>query len=149
SSARPAGAPSTTTSPPARAASSASIASPALSMRSTADRSIRRTPSAAADAGRHSAATSSRSSAPANASASPSRRTPALLLGIRVELALAQLGGDLGDRLVLQLLVELLAEGLHERHALDHHVEHLPLAAGLAHQVVDRDRVAVAAQHLA
>src|SRR5690606_40970419 len=66
-----------------------------------------------------SAATSSRSSAPANTSASPSRRTLTLLLGIRVQLALAQLGGDLGDRLVLQLLVELLAEGLHERHALD------------------------------
>src|SRR3546814_1631049 len=71
----------------------------------------------------------------------------ALLLGIRVQLALAQLGGDLCDRLVLQPLVELLAERLHERHALDHHVEHLSLTAGLAHQVVDRDRFAIAAQH--
>src|SRR3546814_16384778 len=73
----------------------------------------------------------------------------ALLLGIRVQLALAQLGGDLCDRPVLQLLVELLAERLHERNALDHHVEHLPLPAGLAHQVVDRDRFALAATHLA
>src|SRR3546814_9101608 len=108
-----------------------------------------RTPSSALGSWRHSAATTSRSSAPANTSASPSRLTLALLLGSRVQLALAQLGGDLCDRLVLQLLVELLAERLHERHALDHHVEHLPLPAGLAHQVVDRDRFAIAAQHLA
>src|SRR3546814_6461645 len=101
-------------------------------MRSTACTARCRTPSSALGSCRHSAATSSRSSAPVNTSDSPSRRTLALLLGIRVQLALAQLGGDLRDRLVLQLLVELLAERLHERHALDHHVERLPLAARLA-----------------
>src|SRR5690606_35651860 len=61
--------------------------------------------------------------------------------------AVAQVGGDLGDRLLPQRRVELAAEGLHVGHAFDHHVEDLP-AAVVADQVVHRHRRAVVAQQL-
>src|SRR5690606_7824880 len=61
--------------------------------------------------------------------------------------AVAQVGGDLRDRLLPQRRVELAAEGLHVGHAFDHHVEDLP-AAVVADQVVHRHRRAVVAQQL-
>src|SRR4051812_31955477 len=120
---------------PARAPSSASSATPALSTRVTAARSKRRAPVSRGSALRQRPATSSRNSAPAKRSVSPVRSMLAVSApGIGRDLAAAQVGSDLADRLVGELAVELLAERLHEGHALDHHVEHLPAAAGLAHQ---------------
>src|SRR5690554_3725276 len=116
------------------------MAMPALSMRGTAARSSKRAPSSAASASGHSPAMASRTSAPRNTSASPSRRTEAgSEAGIGLYPARAQLVGDLADGLVLQLVVELAAEGADEAHAFDLHVEHLPLPAALAHQVGHRD----------
>src|SRR5690554_3314174 len=110
-------------------------------MRGTAARSRLRAPSSAFSASGHRPAMASRSSAPLNTSASPSRRTEARSeSGIGLDLAAAQLVGHLTDRLVLQLVVELAAEGAHEAHPLDLHVEHLPLPAALAHQVRSEER---------
>ncbi len=47
-----------------------------------------------------------------------------------------------------QRAVELGLEGLHVGNAFDHHVEDLPLAAGVAHQVIDRGRVVAGAQQV-
>src|SRR5690606_12871587 len=65
-----------------------------------------------------------------------------------LEAAGAEVGGDLGDGAAVERAVELVAVGLHEADALDHHVEDLPLAAVLAHQVVHRDRLATGALQL-
>src|SRR5688500_18762970 len=112
--------------PPARAASSASIARPALSTWLTARRSKRLAPAIDASACGHNVATTARCRAPLNTSASPSRRTLApanacsVGVGIGLQLAGADVGGDLRDGLARQRRIELAAEGLHERHAFDH-----------------------------
>src|SRR6476646_2062324 len=136
--------------PPARCASSASRAMPALSTWPTPETSKRRTPASIGSARVHASRMPAVSRSPPKRNVSASRcREMVSALGIGLQLAAAQVGGNLLDRLVGQLLVELLAECLHERHAFNHHVEHLPGAAGLAHQVIDRHRLAAGAQHLA
>src|SRR5690606_30863474 len=137
--------------PPAAAwARAESIARPALSMWWTSVMSMPRAPAACGRAARHSPGTASRTRAPLKRSASPSRRTEASVgAGIGLDPAGAEVRGDFTDRLARQRGVELLAEGLHEGHALDHEVEHAPAVGGLPHQVVDRNRLAALAKHLA
>src|SRR3546814_7001842 len=100
---------------------------------------------------RQAPGTASRSRTPEKRSVSPSRAMVVAASAARIDADLAgsQFDGDLADRLAGQFVVELGAEGLHEGHAFDHHVEHLPAVAGLAHEVVDRDRLATLAQQLA
>src|SRR4249919_289761 len=174
SSASPSGLPSICTPSPAIAASSASRARPALSTRGTADRSKRLMPASCLGTCGHNTATAARSRVPVKARVSScrvqvavmgevsvrgtcapggfggSRRTLAgLLAGFRLQLARLEVGGDLRDRLAVERAIELRAEGLHEAHAFDHHVEHLPAGTGVAHEVVDRHGLAALAQELA
>src|SRR5690606_34854274 len=94
---------------PARAASSARNATPALSTRVTAPSLKRRASTTSGSDFRHSAGIASRTSAPVKRKASPSRAT---LAGsdprIGVDLAAAQVTGDLADRLAVEFAVELL-----------------------------------------
>src|SRR5690606_27533997 len=107
--------------------------------------SMHRAPAACGCAVRHSPGTLARTTAPLTRSVSPSRLAWASVSGIGLDPAGAEVCGDVTDRLARERCVELLAKGLHERHAFDHDVEHAPAVGGLPHQVVDRDRLATRA----